>query len=69
MQRVKLIGALAGVLLTVILILQNTQLVETKILFTTVTMPNAILLGLALLIGIVIGMVFALILSGKRNAK
>ena len=66
MKRMKLIGALTAVLLIVIVILQNTQLVETRFLFMTITMPNAVLIGLSLLIGAAAGILIALNLSGKR---
>ena len=66
MKRIKLIGALTAILLIVIVILQNTQPVETRLLFFTVTMPNAVLIGLTLLIGVAAGMIIALTLSGKR---
>jgi putative membrane protein len=69
MARLKLIAALTAVLLSIIVILQNTQPVETKFLFATITMPNAALLGLTLLIGIAVGIVVALALFGKREPK
>ena len=66
MKRMKLIGALTAVLLIVIVILQNTQPVETRVLFLTITMPNAVLIGFTLLIGLATGILIALTLSGKR---
>ena len=69
MKRLKLIGALTAVLLSVMVILQNTQPVETRFLFVTITMPNAVLLGLTLLIGIAAGILFSLTLSGKRKTR
>jgi uncharacterized integral membrane protein len=69
MKRLKLFGALTVVLLSVIVILQNTQPVQTKFLFVTITMPNAVLLGLTLLIGIAAGILFSLTLSGKRKTR
>jgi len=66
MKRMKLIVALLAVLLVVIVILQNTQPVATRLLFITVTMPNAVLIGLSLLIGVAAGILIALTLSGKR---
>jgi uncharacterized integral membrane protein len=54
--KVKLIIALILVVLAVILILQNTESVETKLLFATVTMPRAILLLVTLAIGFGSGM-------------
>ena len=66
MKRIQLIGALTAILLIVIIILQNMQSVETRILFITITMPNAVLIGFTLLIGVAAGIVIALTLSGKR---
>jgi len=66
MKKMKLIVALLAVLLVVIVILQNTQPVATRLLFITVTMPNAVLIGLSLLIGVAAGILIALTLSGKR---
>ena len=66
MKRMKLIGALMGILLIVIVILQNTQPVATRILFLTMTMPNAVLIGLSLLVGVAAGILVALTFSGKR---
>ena len=69
MKKWKLIGALAAIALSVILILQNTQLVETRLLFIKITMPNAVLPGLTLLIGIAIGILAALATSRSRDRK
>jgi uncharacterized integral membrane protein len=41
--------------LAVVVVIQNTASVETKILFTSISMPRALLLSLAALIGYVIG--------------
>ncbi|MEI6613627.1 MAG: lipopolysaccharide assembly protein LapA domain-containing protein, partial [Chrysiogenales bacterium] len=67
MKRMKLVGMLTAVVLSVIVILQNTQPVETRFLFIKITMPNAILLGLTLLIGIAIGILVALTRSSKSH--
>jgi uncharacterized integral membrane protein len=69
MKKMKLIGALAAIILSVIVILQNTQPVETKFLFIEITMPNAVSLGLTLLIGISIGILAALATSRNRDKK
>ncbi len=66
MKRMKLIGALTAILLIVIVILQNTQPVATRLLFITITMPNAVLVGLSLLVGVAAGILVALTFSGKR---
>jgi putative membrane protein len=67
MKRVKLIGVLTAVVLSIIVILQNTQPVVTRFLFIKITMPNAILIGLTLLIGIAMGILIALTTSSKRD--
>jgi uncharacterized integral membrane protein len=66
-RRPRIAAALVAVLLVLILIVQNTQPVTTRFLFFTLTMPNAVLIGLALLIGIAAGLALALVVSGKRG--
>lgn len=68
MERMKHIGALTAIVLSGIVILQNTHSVETRFLFLKITMPNAILLGLTLLVGVAIGIPLALITSSKQGA-
>ena len=68
MKRLKLIGAFTAVVLCVIVILQNTQPVETTFLFFKITMPNAILLGLTLLVGISVGILLSLSMSSRFDA-
>jgi putative membrane protein len=67
MQRVKHIGAITALVLGIIVILQNTHPVETRILFFKITMPNAILLGLTLLVGVALGVLMSLITSSRRG--
>jgi lipopolysaccharide assembly protein A len=69
MKKLKLITALVAVLLVLIVILQNTQPVETSFFFYKMTMPNAALIGLALLAGMAAGILVALALSGKKERK
>ena len=45
--------------LAIIVILQNTQAVETKILFVTVTMPRALLLMVTFLVGLAVGFILS----------
>ncbi len=66
MNKYKLISALVAVLLGVVVILQNTNPVETRLLIFSFTMPNAVLLGLTLLIGIAIGILLSLSWSHKK---
>ena len=56
-----LIAAL--LILTVIVVLQNTEAVETKLLFATITMPRALLLLITLASGTVIGLLLGTELS------
>jgi uncharacterized integral membrane protein len=69
MARAKLTAAFVLVVVGLIVVLQNTQPVETKFLFMAVTMPIAALLAVTLLIGIAVGMLVALSLSGKKTRK
>jgi len=69
MVKAKLIAALILVAVVIVVVLQNTQPVETKFLFMTMIMPRAALLGITLLIGIASGILLALGLSAKHSKK
>jgi lipopolysaccharide assembly protein A len=69
MAKVKLAAALVLALLVIILVLQNTEQVETKFLFITVEMPRAALLALTMLIGIATGFLASLALTARRAKK
>ncbi len=69
MKKMKLIVVLMAVLLSLVVILQNTNPVEIRLLFYKSTMPNAVLLGLTLLGGTAIGILLALMLSGNRKTN
>jgi putative membrane protein len=58
-NKLKIVGVAVIALIVVIVVLQNTQSVETKLLFFTVTMPNAALLFGTLVIGFAIGVLTA----------
>lgn len=58
-NKLKTAGIAVVVLIVVIVVLQNTQAVETKLLFLSVTMPNAALLFGTLIIGFAIGVLTA----------
>lgn len=66
MPRLKLIGLLVLAVLVVVLILQNTQMVTTHLLFITASMPMAVLLVLVLSVGFAGGVLTALKI-GKRS--
>lgn len=59
MTRAKLIIAGILALLLLIVILQNTAAVETKILFVTLTMPRAVLLLGTTLVGFILGVLMS----------
>jgi uncharacterized integral membrane protein len=55
MNKVKLVAIAVITLVVVVVVLQNTQAVETKMFFVTLTLPNAALLFGTLIIGFAIG--------------
>jgi putative membrane protein len=67
MERFKLVSIAVLVLLGVIIILQNTQPVETRILFMTITMPRAILLMGTTLIGFALGVLVSFLFQKKEK--
>ena len=66
LKKIKLYTGLVLLAAVLILVFQNTQAVETKFLFMTMTMPRAALLAITMLIGIFIGILIALSISGKN---
>ena len=54
-------------LLVLIIVLQNTQAVETKLLFFSVTMPRAVLLFGTMLIGFALGVLTASRIGRRRK--
>ena len=67
MRKLKVIGTLLFLLLASIVIFQNTEVVETRILFATFEMPRAALLATTLILGVIIGIVFATFGSRKQK--
>ena len=59
MNKAKIIAAAVVAILMLIIVLQNTEAVETRVLFTSVTMPRAALLFGALVVGFVVGLLTA----------
>jgi len=70
-NKLKIVGIAILVLIVVIMVLQNTQSFETKLLFLTVKMLNAALLVGTLIIGFAIGVLTAghIVSSVKREPK
>lgn len=62
----RLIAALLLAILAIVLVLQNTEPVETRLLFMTVTMPRAVLLLLTTLVGFAIGLLACLLPRHKK---
>ena len=56
-QRLKIVGLAVIALLVLIVVLQNTEAVKTKILFVTVTVPGAVMLFGTLIIGFILGII------------
>ncbi|MDT8391479.1 MAG: LapA family protein [Lentisphaeria bacterium] len=68
MKKLNLVAVLVAVVLGLVVILQNTRPVEIRFLFLKASMSNAVLLGITLLVGIAIGILLALIVTGKRKS-
>ena len=64
---VKLIGAGVAALLLLIVIIQNTETVNTSLLFWTFPMPRVVLLFLAMAVGFALGMTVALVYFAPRR--
>ena len=69
MRKFKIITIVTVMVLALIVILQNTQSVETKFLFVNITMPRAFLLMLTFLFGFISGLLVTLRLKGKDETK
>ena len=72
MKNFKIILIIVVLTLAVVVALQNKEQVETKFLFTSITMPRVLLLLSTLTLGFFIGLITASLLrrkSGKAKAK
>ena len=69
MDKLKLVAIAVIALVVVVVVLQNTQAVETKLLFLTLTMPNAALLIGTLIVGFAVGVLTAghIVSRAKRD--
>ena len=65
MNKAKLISIIVLAILTAVVILQNVEPVNTKLLFFTLTMPRALLLAITWLGGLVCGLLIPL--KAKRQ--
>jgi putative membrane protein len=67
MKKVKIILIIIISVLALIVFLQNTETVQTKLLFMSVTMPRALLLILTFLMGFVAGLITTSIILRKSG--
>jgi uncharacterized integral membrane protein len=69
MKKWKIIGIIVISILTLIIILQNTASVETKLLLVTVTMSRALLLIMTFIMGFVTGLIASYAVKKSNVAK
>jgi len=69
MTKFKMASLAVVALIVLIVVLQNTEAVETKLLFVSVTMPRAILLFGTFLIGFVLGVLVVGRIARKSKTK
>ena len=69
MKKAKLIAIAVVSILTLIIVVQNTEPAQARILFWTVEMSRALLLMLTFILGLVTGILLATYLLRKKNAK
>ena len=69
MNRFKMLSIAIVTILGVIIILQNTEPVETKLLFLSIIMPRAILLMGTTLIGFALGILVSFFFQRKEQSK
>ncbi len=65
MAKAKIITLVVLSILMVVIVAQNTETVETRILFFTVAMPRALLLMLTFVIGLIVGLAGAVAVVGR----
>ena len=67
MHRLKMYLAVALFASCMIVVLQNTEQVSTRILFITITMPRAVLLFGTTCIGFTLGILFSFFMRKRKN--
>lgn len=67
MLKFKLSVAFILIVLVVVVVLQNTDPVDTRFLFMTVTMSHAALLAITAIIGMAVGILLALIMAKSKK--
>jgi uncharacterized integral membrane protein len=69
MKKAKLIAIAVVSILSLIIVLQNTELAQARILLWTVEMSRALLLMLTFVLGLVTGILLATYLLRKKSGK
>ena len=69
MNRFKMISITILTILGVIIILQNMETVETRLLFFTIPMPRAVLLMVTTLIGFALGILVSFFFQRKEQPR
>ena len=69
MKQAKLISICVLIIVILVVTLQNTETVETKILFVSIAMPRAILLLGTALVGFALGIIFSYVTEKKSSSK
>ncbi len=70
MPKAKIIISCVGIILLLIIVLQNTESVETRLLFISVVMPRAALLSLTFILGLLVGLGLSLeMFKGKDKSE
>jgi uncharacterized integral membrane protein len=69
MKKLRMIAACVLAVLVAIVVLQNTEAVETHLLFATVTLPRAVLLLTTALVGFALGVLTSLVWMRSQEKK
>jgi uncharacterized integral membrane protein len=64
--KLKVIAVLLAVVLMTIIVIQNTEVVETRVLFLTMRLPRALLLALTFAAGAIVGLLIAVSMSRQK---
>ncbi len=67
MPKIKLIALLVLVVSAIVLVLQNTQMVVTRLLFISIGMPLAALLAFTLIVGFAAGVLAAMHIARRKS--
>ena len=67
LTKLKVLGVILAVAFSIIVVMQNTEPINAKILFIRWSMPAAVLLGLTLSVGVILGLMLSYVLSHRRK--